>query len=63
MCPNYIPPKSQHYCNVCDEPILNGEEYIVNDYGEHMHYDCIQGTRGLLSWLGYDVKYMENEHD
>ena len=30
-CPNYIPPKSTHYCSICDEGIYNGEEYIVKD--------------------------------
>ena len=33
-CPNYLPPQSDKYCTVCKEPILDGEEFIVNDFGE-----------------------------
>lgn len=58
-CPNYIPPKSIYYCSVCGEGICEGEEYIVNDDGEYRHYDCFQGMKDLLEWLGYEVKTME----
>ena len=27
-CPNHIVPKTSHYCSICGEGILNGEEYI-----------------------------------
>lgn len=63
QCPNYIPPKSSHYCSVCGEWICDGEEYIVNDDGEYRHYDCFCGMRDLLEWLGYEIKTMENDHD
>ena len=60
-CPNYEPPKPNHYCDVCGEGIYGGEEYIVNDDGEYRHYDCFQGMRDLLVWLGYEIKTMEDE--
>ena len=62
-CPNYIPPKSKHYCSVCGDGIYDGEEYIVNDDGEYRHYDCFHGMRDLLEWLGYDVMTMEEEYE
>ena len=62
-CPNYTPPKSTHYCSVCDEGILNGEEYIVNDDGEYAHFCCIDYARDLAEWLGYEIKEMEDIYD
>lgn len=61
-CPNYEPPKASHYCDVCGEGIYGGEECIVNDDGEYRHYDCFQGMRDLLEWLGYEIKTMEDEN-
>lgn len=58
-CPNYVPPKASHYCSICGEGIYDGEEYIENDDGDYRHYDCFQGMRDLLDWLGYEVKTME----
>lgn len=59
-CPNYEPSKASHYCDVCGEGIYGGEEYIVNNDGEYRHYDCFQGMRDLLEWLGYEIKTMED---
>lgn len=59
-CPNYIPKKAKHYCSICEEGILDGEEYIENDNGEYRHYDCFDGMRDLLEWLGYSVKSMSD---
>lgn len=58
-CPNYIPPKAAHYCSSCGEGIYSGEEYIVNDYEEYIHWDCISGAKDLLKWLGYEIRVME----
>lgn len=58
-CPNYLPPQSDKYCTVCNEPILDGEEYLVNDFGESRHYDCFTTFRELLCWLGYEIQVME----
>lgn len=58
-CPNYVPPKASHYCSICGEGIYDGEEYIENDDWDYRHYDCFQGMRDLLNWLGYEVKTME----
>ena len=60
-CPNYIPPKASHYCSICGEEILNGEEYIVNDDGEYAHWDCVDYGRDLAKFLGYKVKEMNAE--
>lgn len=59
-CPNYIPLKAKHYCSVCGDGILDGEEYIENNDGEYRHYDCFYGMRDLLEWLGYEIKTMED---
>ena len=59
-CPNYIAPKTSHYCHVCGEGIYDGEEYIKNDDGEYAHIDCFDGMRDLLEWLGYSVKTMDD---
>ena len=55
-CPNYIPKKAKHYCSICEEGILDGEEYIENDDGEYRHYDCFDEMRDLMEWLGYSIK-------
>ena len=62
-CPNYKSPKASHYCDICGEGVYRGEEYIVNDDGEYRHYDCFQGMRDLLEWLGYEIKTMENTNE
>lgn len=62
-CPNYIPPKTSHYCSICDEGIYDGEDYIENQDGEYIHYECVQGIRQLLEWLGYEIKTMEDFYD
>lgn len=62
-CPNYEPPKSRYYCSACGEGILDGQEYIVNENGEYRHYDCFQGTKELLEWLGYEIKTMEDDYE
>lgn len=55
-CPNYISPKSNLTCESCGESILSEEEYIENDSGETMHYECFNGLKDLLSFLGYKIK-------
>lgn len=58
-CPNYSPSKALHYCSICEDGILDGEEYLGNQDGEYIHYECVQGIRQLLDWLGYDIKTMD----
>lgn len=58
-CPNYISPKTSHYCSVCDEGIQNGEEYIVNDNNQYAHWECIDFGRDLAKFFGYEIKEME----
>ena len=58
-CPLYKDKKSSHYCSICQEGILNGEEYIENDDGEYAHWDCVDYGRDLAKFLGYEIKTME----
>lgn len=60
QCPNNTIIKSSHYCSFCGDGIKDDEEYIENIHGEYVHYDCIQGIKWLLEWLGYDIKNMED---
>lgn len=62
-CPNYVSPKAQHYCSLCENGIYDGEEYIENQDGEYRHYECFNGMRDLLEWLGYDIRTMEGNYD
>ena len=59
-CPNYISPKANHYCSICNEGIYGGEEYIVNDNDDYAHWECVDYARDLAKFLGYDVKKMED---
>lgn len=58
-CPNYEEPTFLKRCDICKEGIFNGEEYIENDDGDCRHYDCFQGVKDMLQWLGYEIKKME----
>ena len=65
-CPEYEDMKkyfSNHYCSICNEGILVGEEYIENDYGDYAHWECVDYARDLVKFLGYDVKEMEDENE
>ena len=61
-CPNSprLKPKSNHYCSSCGEGIYEGEEYIENDDGEYIHYDC-STVRELTEFLGYKVQIMRGD--
>ena len=61
-CPNYITKKAKHYCSICEEGILDGEEYIENDDGEYAHWECVDYTRDLIKFLGYEIKEMEDNY-
>ena len=60
QCPNYEYTTSS-ICPICKEPILDGEEYIENDYGELRHYECYTGINDLLKWLGYEIRTMGDD--
>ena len=60
-CPLYKENKSSHYCSVCGDGILEGEEYIKNDCGEYAHWECVDYGRDLSRFLGYEIKTMEDE--
>ena len=58
-CPNAPEPRALDYCTYCGEAIYEGDEYIENDGGEMMHFDCFSGLRDLLEFLGYEIKTMK----
>lgn len=62
-CPNYVPKKISKYCEYCGQGIYEGEEYIENDDGEYMHFECIPSLRGLVEFLGYKIKELETIDD
>lgn len=59
-CPFAPEPKSNHYCFICGNGIYDGEEYIENDDGEYIHYDC-PTTGELVGFLGYEIKTMRGD--
>lgn len=63
MCPNYTPPKTNYYCDVCGDGIYPGEEYIINDDDKYAHWECVDYGRDLAKWLGYEIKEMEEMED
>jgi len=58
-CPNYEPPKPKRYCKICGNGIYEGDEYIENEDGECIHYECIDGVRDLVKWLGGEIRVMK----
>ena len=59
-CPLAPEPKTNHYCSICGNGIYDGEEYIKNDDGEYIHYDC-PTARELAEFLGYEIKTMRGD--
>ena len=55
--------KSSHVCVLCENQIQIGEEYIKNEDNDYIHYDCIEGDKWLVNWLGFEVKEMEENDD
>lgn len=62
-CPNYIPPKTKHYCSICDEGIQNGEKYIENCSGDYAHWECIDDLYSLAEFLEVRIKEMEGNYE
>ena len=62
-CPKNNKKKAQHYCSLCENGIYDGEEYIENQDGEYRHYECFNGMKDLLEWLGFDIKTMEDTYE
>lgn len=60
-CPNHKP-CAYHYCSICNEEILNGEEYIISDSGDYAHWECVNYARDLVKFLGYEIKEMEDDN-
>ena len=46
--------------NIPDEGIYEGEEYIENDNGEYIHYEC-PTVREMVEFLGYEVQVMRGD--
>ncbi len=61
-CPHYEDTKNYHYyCSICKEPIMDGEEYIMNNNDEVIHFGCIEGIKHLLRFLGYKIEIMNGD--
>lgn len=54
--------KAKEICCECHEGIYVGDEYIENEHGDVMHYDCSYNltTRQLIEWLGFEIKRMKD---
>ena len=62
QCPDYEPPKADHYCSICDEGIYPEEEYVVNDNNEYAHLECVDGGYEMATFLGYKIKIDEEDN-
>ena len=64
-CPNYSPPKTTHYCSICNEGIYDGEEYFENENGDIAHWECIEEMtrREFIEWMGYKIKSMKGDDE
>lgn len=62
QCPNYEPQQSSYSCSECNEPILIGEEYVVNDNGDYAHWECVDYARDLAKFLECEIKEMEDDN-
>jgi hypothetical protein len=62
-CPSYQPPLAARYCSICDDAIIEGEDYVEDSVGDCAHYECITSMsyRDMLEWAGCEVKTMESE--
>lgn len=60
-CPNANEPKFDRYCSYCGEGIYEGEEYVENDDGEFIHYDC-PTTREMVKFLGCEIHTMRGDN-
>lgn len=60
-CPLYSYDISMKKCAICGDYIQYGEEYIVNDYGDYAHIDCISYFRDLLNFLQVKIEIMSED--
>lgn len=60
LCPNYVIKNADAICELCNNAIEIGEEYIENPAGECIHFECrcYMTDRKLLKWLEMPVKTM-----
>ena len=54
--------KPKAICCECSEGIYVDDEYIENEHGDVMHYDCSYNltTRQLIEWLGFEIKRIKD---
>lgn len=60
-CPYYESEHSNHFCKICDDNILIGEEYVVNHNGDYAHWECVNYAKDLAKFFDIDIREMENE--
>lgn len=59
-CPNYVPPKCKHYCEICGEGIESNEYYIQLFNNSYAHLDCL-AVKSLLDMLDIPIKNMSED--
>lgn len=62
-CPEgYERKRVKHICAECSEGIYADDEYVENENGDKIHFDCCFNltTRQLVEWLGFDIKRMKD---
>lgn len=63
-CPEGHSPteKPKETCAECGEGIYAADEYVENENGDVIHYDCCFNltTRQLIEWLGFEIKRMKD---
>lgn len=51
----------KHFCSICNEQIVNEEEYITNEEMDFAHWSCITGVYELLKFFKCNIETMEEE--
>ena len=54
--------KPKEICCECQEGIYVDDEYIENEHGDVMHYDCSYNltNKQLIQWLGFEIMRMKD---
>lgn len=59
-CPNYVPKKPIYHCVECDEPILDGEEFIMSPSGKTKHLQCFSVAEEVVRFLGEPILVVDD---
>ena len=61
-CPLYERQETNNKCSICKDKLYIGEEYIINNEGKYAHWECVECSRDLAKWLGYEIKTMGEDY-